>query len=744
MKVRIRHISHCQSYKYQRGSFEDFIEWWDRQKQYQLDIETDIAPNDMWLLNNLISLQFGSASNLLIPEQWFIQWSELTDEQKQTLIDRLNKCKRQKFIHNGKFEYIILRKYDIILENIFDTMLAEKVLRGGMEVADYALADISWKYLRVIMDKTQQTLFGDNIITDEKIVYGCVDVTYLDIISKQQIEEADRENLLNVMALEMAALPSFADTTFEGIKLNLEAWRANIELATPIIQKAKDTMDAWLSKSPFQETAIKLGYISPEDRVTMNLKTQHQKRTEMLAKIIPGLPGSNMVMLKKYIRDNSGELSTRQLHILHACTEKDYTLLDQEILTQHREWAIGFGYLIPANEASINWNSGDQVMPLALLVEPGLKGLSEEEINNTTHKMLRDLQDYRSAIKLHSTYGERYIHEHVYPSGKVHTNFNQIISTGRCSSSGPNMQQLPVGEKVIIPTDPNGLRYRNAFVCDPGWVFVDSDYVSQELTIIAYISRDPVWMDAINNGYDLHSVCADLVYKDKWFKAQSEDCAYYRMVIGPEGTLRQAKLKCKCRGHKTLRESIKPINFGLAYGMTEYKLAGTLQISVKEALKLIEEYFNTFPSIRRVLDFLGAYGVRNGHVPTLAPFYRKRYYPNWWMFRDYIEPFLAEMVKIPELGRIERQSKNHPIQGTSADIVKVAMWLIREYIKDNNLRDLVKFQAQVHDQITTIAVESFAPQWRIIFDNLMKEAAMLVIPTGILKADTQITPVWTK
>jgi DNA polymerase I-like protein with 3'-5' exonuclease and polymerase domains len=743
MRTKIRHISHAVG-RYQKGTFGEFIQWWDNQPEYEFDIETDIH-EEHWLLNNLISMQFGSTRHPQVSEQWFIQWSELTDMQKQIILDRLNACRRIKYIHKGSFEYCIMRKYGVYLENIFDTLLAEKVLRGGAENVDYALADISWKYLRIIMDKTLQVAFGDNIITDEKILYGCTDVMYLHIIKKQQIEEAAANNLSAVLALEMAALPAFCDTTYEGIMLDIEKWRANVELATPIIQKAKDTMDAWLLDPTFNQKAIELEYISNEDRVMMNLKTQHQKRGEMLQRLFPDIPGGNLPMVNRYLKDNMDKLNETELNILWGCSQRSYVDLHKEIVTNHRSWAVSYGYLVPAGMATINWNSGDQVMPLARIVEPKIQGLSEEEINETTHKIFRDLQDYRSALKLHSTYGEKYIHDHVYPDGKVHTNFNQIISTGRCSSSKPNMQQLPVGDKVTIDVDKNGLRYRNAFICEEGWSFVDSDYSSQELTIIAYISKDPVWMDAIENGYDLHSVCADLVYKKKWKAAAQDDCAYYKMVVGPDGQLRQAKQKCKCRGHKSLRDSIKPINFGLAYGMTKFKLAGTLQITVKQAQDLIDEYFSTFPAIGRVLDFLGDFGIKNGWVPTMGPFYRRRYYPNHRLYSEHeIAAHLAGVVNIPELARIGRQSKNHPIQGTSADIVKVAMWIVRDYIRENNLRDIVKFQMQVHDQITTKCVNSFVDEWKPILDRLMRDAAKLVIPTGILVADTQSSPVWTK
>jgi len=99
---------------------------------------------------------------------------------------------------------------------------------------------------------------------------------------------------------------------------------------------------------------------------------------------------------------------------------------------------------------------------------------------------------------------------------------------------------------------------------------------------------------------------------------------------------------------------------------------------------------------------------------------------------------------VPTLGEIERASKNQPIQGSSADITKCAMVLVREYIRDHNLWDIVRLCAQVHDQVTTISKVWFAEEWKGIFDGLMCEAGRVVVPTGILKADTNITPCWTK
>ncbi len=723
------------------GTFEEFLEWIDKLLMVQLDIETDVTP--WWHNKKLISIQFGSC--LTGPErtQWFLQWSKLTPEQKTKVREILERPWMLWIAHNAKFECIVLKNYGILIKRVYDTMLAEKVLRGGMENDDYALADISWKYLRVLMDKTEQTNFGDDIITASKVKYGITDVAHLDTIKRLQYQELCEKDLLNVAGLEMEALLAFSDTTHEGMILDKERWRANIQLAEPIIQTKFQEIDKWLLKEPFYSYAVSKKMISDTDMIGINFNSVSQ-RNELIKLIFPEILGATKNIAKAYIRNNAMSMTPEELHILQSSMEGDYEPMQTYLIKNHRDYLIDKAYLVPPGQSTINWNSNPQVLPLAKLVEPRLKGLSEEDINKTKHPMLRDLQRYREALKLVSTYGEKFIREKVSDDGKVRTNFNQIISTGRVSSSNPNMQNIPVSDTVSIPEDKKGLRYRNAFTCHPDFVFVDSDYSSQELAIIAYLSKDPVWMDAIDKGYDLHSVCADLVFKKKWQDAADKDCAYYKMSVGADGIMRQQKHKCSCSKHKSLRDKIKPINFGLAYGMTEYKLAGTLGISVPEAAGLINEYFKAFPKIGAILEWLGEFGVRNGYIMTLAPFFRKRYFPYWEENRMYIQPHLLGAQRNKTLGEVERASKNMPIQGASADMVKVAMVLIRDYIYEHDMQDLIKIVAQVHDQITTICHKDHAEWWKDKLDELMCTAAKVIIPTGILKAETTISLFWTK
>jgi hypothetical protein len=164
------------------------------------------------------------------------------------------------------------------------------------------------------------------------------------------------------------------------------------------------------------------------------------------------------------------------------------------------------------------------------------------------------------------------------------------------------------------------------------------------------MSKDPVWLRCIENNEDLHSVCAEMVYHRKWQDAAETGCAYYE----------DNHQKCKCKKHKIMRSNVKPIDFGLAYGMSEFKLAGDLGISIREAKNLIDQYFSAFPNIEALLEWLGRFGVENGYIMTLAPFNRKRYFPFWEYHREYVHEHINGIRYNPTLGEIERASKNMP------------------------------------------------------------------------------------
>lgn len=715
-----------ESIKYQKSDFEGFLAWISMQEAYQLDIETDVT--QFYCNKKLITIQFGDMTNT---NQWVIQYSALTEEQKYELRYVLENDAQLKLAHNAAFERIVLLFHGISIENIYDTMIAEKVLNGGRFDDDlsYSLAAVCMRYLNIELDKSEQTNFGDNVLTESKVLYAATDVQHLGAIYQQQLPKIKEEDLEWVIALEMEVLLSYCDMTYEGLELDQDMWRANIALAQPLIDAAKVKLDNWLRQEPFRKKATELGHISDVDRVHINWQSPKQ-REALLKLLFPDIAGASIGVVKKYIKDNPEH---PLLGVLKDFTLKDYSLLEQMLVVGHRQALIDMEMLCPADYVVINWNSQKQVLPLFQVVEPKLKDLSADSFGKTTHPIIKDLEEYKDNLKLTTSYGEKFIEKHVEPDGKVRASYNQVVSTGRASCRNPNMQQVPAKEAV-------GNRYRNCFMAPKGFKFVDSDYSSAELVNIAHMSKDPVWIEALNKGYDLHSVCAELVYGKKWKDVAEDSCEYYKR--DEDGNT--MKQKCKCKKHKTMRNGVKVVNFGLCYGMSQFKLSGTLQISVKEAEQLIEDYFKAFPRIKKMLDYLGKFAIENGFSKTMAPFFRKRYYPQWEWVKDYVKAHIEGVEYNATLGAIERQGKNAPVQGSGADYMKLATVITRWYIIDNNLQHKVKLVAQVHDQLTTICAKDFAEEWKLILTSLLEQAAKVCIPSGLLKADTNITLRWSK
>ena len=364
---------------------------------------------------------------------------------------------------------------------------------------------------------------------------------------------------------------------------------------------------------------------------------------------------------------------------------------------------------------NIKWSSPTQVLKVFKTLIPKLKNVNSKEMYKYRFKfkIIDKYVQYKEAMKLCTSYGDAFL-KNLNSDNKIHTNFHQILDTGRVSSSKPNMQQIPANNK-----------FRNCFIAPEGWSYVSADYSSQELNVIAFGSKDPVWIKALKNNEDLHSTCAELVYGEKWLTSGEDDCTYLKR-----------KEKCNCPSHKKLRTNVKTINFGLAYGMGPNKLADTLNISTARAKELIEKYFKAFPKIKGFLDKLGNFGKKYGYIKTFPPYNRRRWFTNWY------PKIWAHQSSFMELGSIERASKNTPIQGASADMTKRALVLMRGHIKQFDLP--VKLVMTVHDQIDTICKDDYVEDWSRLMKHLMEDAALEIVTNGLLKAEVTVSNCWEK
>ena len=273
-------------------------------------------------------------------------------------------------------------------------------------------------------------------------------------------------------------------------------------------------------------------------------------------------------------------------------------------------------------------------------------------------------------------------------TGKIHTSFNQTVAaTGRLSSTNPNLQNIPI-------RDDRGREMRKVFIPDEGCLFVSSDYSQIELRIMAHLSGDRNMVEAFNKGQDIHAATAA-----KIFKVPLEE------VTGD------------------MRRTAKTANFGIIYGITPFGLSERLTISRTEAKELIDEYFATFPDVKKYMDESIDRARSHGYVETI--FGRRRYLSD------------ISSGNATVRGYAERNAINAPIQGSAADIIKMAMIRIFKRLEKEQMRS--KMILQVHDELNFNVVPEELPKLREIVTTEMEHACTLQIP---LKTDLGVGENW--
>jgi len=294
------------------------------------------------------------------------------------------------------------------------------------------------------------------------------------------------------------------------------------------------------------------------------------------------------------------------------------------------------------------------------------------------HPVVDKILEYRELAKLKSTYLDA-LPESVNPrDGRVHTNYSQTGSvTGRLASNDPNLQNIPIRTET-------GKLVRNGFIADPGWLLLSVDYSQIELRIVAHMSGDEAMLDAFRAGQDIHATTAAAIYGIPLKEVTSEK-----------------------------RRHAKAINFGLIYGMSSFGLSRGTNLTIGEAENFVREYFEHFPKVKSFLDNLRVQAARQGYVETMLG--RRRYFPN-----------LGTTTNVNIRRSEEREAINAPIQGTAADIMKIAMINLQPALTKASLK--AKILLQVHDELVLeVPEKELEPTARIV-QQTMSEALTLSIP----------------
>lgn len=316
---------------------------------------------------------------------------------------------------------------------------------------------------------------------------------------------------------------------------------------------------------------------------------------------------------------------------------------------------------------------------------------------STNAKVLEDLAarydivarvlEYRERAKIKSTYLDA-LPALIQGDGRIHTTFNQTVAaTGRLSSSDPNLQNIPTRSEL-------GHRVRTAFTVEEGKVFLACDYSQIELRLLAHLSGDEHLIAAFRDGADFHSATAARVFG-----------LPVEMITGE------------------LRSRAKAVNFGIVYGQQAHGLATNLKIPRYEAQEMIDRYFAAYPGVRAFLDAQIAFAHEKGYVETM--YGRRRY------TRDINSP------KFQDRSFAERTAMNHPMQGTAADIIKIAMVRVARRLREEGLAS--RMILQIHDELDFEVPEAEIESLSALVREIMEGVVELSVP---LVADVSYGPTW--
>jgi DNA polymerase-1 len=373
-------------------------------------------------------------------------------------------------------------------------------------------------------------------------------------------------------------------------------------------------------------------------------------------------------------------LDTETLHRYSTELEQEIVILDSEI----QEMAgTSFNIASPKQVGDILFEvlkvGGDKPKK----TKTGQYATGEDVLQKLIgkHPIIGKILDYRELVKLKNTYVDT-LPEMVHPkTGRIHTSFNQVVAaTGRLSSDNPNLQNIPVRTE-------RGREIRKAFIAkDDNHVLLSADYSQIELRIVASMSADPNMCEAFNEGKDIHTATAARVYGI------------------PESEVT-----------KEMRYKAKSVNFGIIYGQGAFGLAENLQISRGEAKTLIDNYFREYSGVREYMDVMVQSARENGYVETLMG--RRRY------LRD------INSANAVVRGFSERNAVNAPIQGTAADMIKLAMIRVQKDLSSGNFK--TKLLLQVHDELIFDVPKEEIESVQPVIERAMREALPLKVPVEV-------------
>ena len=554
---------------------------------------------------------------------------------------------------NIKFEYKhILHNEGIRLNNLYDTMVAESILYVGYNLKN-DLQSLASRYCDVYLEKDSTLQFlsiGDKPFTNRQIKYGANDIVYPLIIRKKQLEEAEKKNLKNTFDLEFQFIEVLGDIEYKGLNIDTDRWLKLYDRNKILFTEKIKTLDKFVVDNYFDSNFVDKQYdmFDPEFKCSIEWGSSKQ-----------------VIEFFKYLK------------ICPEAVSKSTKLLSYTVESK----------ILKSSLNTINKDISDKSRNLIDLY------LSMKEIGQSC-----------------TTFGEKFL-KNVNPiTGRVHTNFKQILKTGRISSSGPNLQN--------IPSDPE---FRKCFRADYGNKIVNSDYSGQENICLANASLDPDILAFYEAGEsDMHS--------------------YNARKIFPE--LKGLELADIKKRFPELRQIAKSVSFALAYGGNGYTIANNLGISLERGEQIYESYFKSFPKLRKFFDKVIKESMERGYIIIDEVTNRKFYFKDFDKLKEYKSN--GEWSKFYSIkGKYERACLNYIIQGAAGSITKEAAIKFRRWILDKDLETKVFITNLVHDEINVECEEKLSKTVATALEKAMFDAGSIWCKTVPLRAKASIVDYWT-
>jgi len=519
-----------------------------------IEIDTETTGLDVFT-SKIVLLQMGVAGRAYVFD--VRSYTTYNNINPQVFKSILTNKSILKILQNASFDMKMIKyHWGFYIENIYDTMIAEQLLKLGITQRGASLEALVRKYLGIQMDKQPVKSFEEynQEYKDYQLVYAANDVVILNII--MQIMELKKHGLEHVAKLEFDFVRAMCEMELNGITIDVTRWRELMVDAEEERQEYENTLHDIFSTKSEQTTLFGVS--------TININSNQQLKKE-LQKF-----GFNLE------RTDVGELEKHE-----------------------------------------------------------------------GHPVIDALLGYRKTQKFISTYGEALLDKISPVTGRLHTRFKQMVSTGRMSSSDPNLQNIPGKQK-----------YRSGFIAKEGCVLITADMSGAEVRILGNLSEEPAFKYCYDHGIDIHTKTASEIFKVSMVEAAASK----------------------------YRKPAKAIGFGIIYGMSKYGLSNRLKISEAEAEKTINEYFKAYPKVYSYLTKSGKDAVRFGFSRSISG--RKRFYD---------VPSVSSSDYKTVTRSIERQAKNAPIQGSNSDTIKKSMiYIVEELEKLDYYACLI---LTVHDEV---------------------------------------------